>query len=306
MMIKVTFGIFLLGVVVVSAEVVKLVDFRPQDCGVEGSVDTLRAPAILQGDRILYPLSLEKPLFRRSDSGNAPLLYGGAEVWTSGSSILKTGSSSFMRLHSNEPPSWPNEPCVLWSVGESSGGEQMFNLCWVNLWPKALFAGMARPDDRVAAGPGSQLAVEVASWTPEMRPGAESGQVRFIIKQGGQIWVSEYAYFELVSESKRLELDNLEGERWAAVSWTEENFRLPARLEFQKVVWEDVEAVGFVFYGSGSHDRITRWSRFEFSGQPASGPVSYAYRSGGWSGFPADRRAENGYLMWAWMRKILR
>lgn len=279
---------------------VTLVDFCPEASGVVGSQDQLRPPTVRQAERQLFPLDWAEPMFRKGNPPREAAFFSGAEAWTDGAPVLVTDSSSgFMRLHSNNPPGWPDEPCVLWAVGENSSGQHMFHLSWVNVWTKDVFEGMAKSGGRVRAGEEASMAVTINLWLPEFRPEAMPGGVRFIVRNAGQTLVSEFIYRELVDGPTRIELPRLGRARWAVVELAGDSLRLPAAMEFKNMELEDVDAAGFLLYGSGSHSRVIRWSRFELVAEPVAGPTSYAGWGGG--GFRADRWAGSGYVGWRWM-----
>jgi len=205
-------------------------------------------------------------------------VFSAAEAWIDGAGALDLQHGD-LKLHPNNPPGWPDEPCLFWTVSESTGGQHLFHSTWVNLWNKAQFTGLAGGDARVRLGPGSRLAVTYTAWTPEFRKGALPAQIRFVVRNAGTTYVSEFAYTELIDAPRRIELADAASTRWAPVSWTAESFRVPGQLEFRKVEFEDVEAVGWVQQNSGSHLRVYRWNRFEFSAHPQQGAASYARNS---------------------------
>lgn len=263
----------------VHAEPMPLVDFQAAAAALPETQESPRPWTLRSPTRILSPLDLDQPAFHTGTPPTRPAFFTAAEAWTSADApILDTGNL-YLKLHDNEPPGWPDEPCVMLALSETTGGQQMFHAAWVNLWTKPLFQGMADPHSRIRLGPDARLAVTYTAWSPDFRPGSIAPQIRFLIRNAGTTYISEFAYRDIIDRERRIVLDHPAATRWAPVAWSAESFRIPDALDFQNVAFEDVEAVGFIQQNSGSHLRLSRWNRFEFHTDPASGPTSYAFRS---------------------------
>lgn len=240
--------------------------------GRPGIADAWKTPALLTSQRALYPLT---SLSTARASDPLPFL-SAAEAWTSGGGAIDPDHGE-LKLHPNDPPGWPNEPCVLWKVGETTSGRHLFHSTWVNLWTKAQLTAAGTP--RLRLGTSSHLAVTYTAWVPEFREGALPAQIRFVVRNAGTTYVSEFAWGDLIDQPRRIVLNNPTSTRWAPVVWSGDSFRLPDTLEYQTVVFDDVEAVGWVQQNSGAHLRVYRWNRFECNAESHTGPTSYASRS---------------------------
>ena len=266
------------GTQLCGAQTMPLVDFQAATTQIPQAQISPRSWTEFTSSRALLPLLWDQPTFLTGTPPSQPAFFSGVDIRSLGDASNVDTKHVYLKLNDNDPPEWPNEPAVFLACTESSQGQQAVHLTWVNLWTKPLFQGMADPSSRVLLSPGSRLAVTYSEWLPESPEPTFPSQIRFIIRNAGITYLSEFVWSQPITQPKSIVLENPASTRWAPVTWTADSFRIPESLAFQQVEFEDVEAVGFVQQNASKFMRLIRWNRFEFHAEPASGPASFAWR----------------------------
>lgn len=221
-----------------------LVVFKPGDAGLPSSFVTA-TPTVLTANEARWDFDRNKPLF-----AEYPKLFGGVR-FTDSASTLST-NTTMMRLHDNNPAGWPNKPSLFWQGSDSSAGKNFFNLSAVFVFKKADFAG--NPTGRVALPVGSSLRLNILSWYNAAGvDGSWPVQVRFLVNNGGQYYVSDTVYTE--AKAGALALADVATAQWAPVTLSSTEFSLPADLKFGPVTLDDLQEVGWIGTGSGTYLR---------------------------------------------------
>lgn len=204
----------------------------------------------------------QTPLF---PANGQPPLYGGAVVTNAASG----GTVAGWRFHDNNPAGWPSVPRVM-LLTNSDGNYN--NVLQAYVFKRADFAGAPA---KVAFDGGSTLNVNVPDWyDSSWAGGAWPMRLRFLVRDNGQYYVSEAAQ-TTVAAFTLTDFDNngSSGKRWAPVTLTATEFRIPAALSFQAVDFTDVSEVGWIGEGSSAYFRLWGFDTFQMVGTVVNDPV---------------------------------
>lgn len=149
--------------VVVGAGVgraIESVDFKAAAAGLAASYEEAR-PGTVTAEEVRWDFNPGAPLF-----AGFPRLYRGVRVRSSGNTLGE--KSTLLRLHDNEPPSWPDRPELFWQPSDTSGA---ITITW--LW--FFFVqevGLCRRTGRFGGATGGQpVSVEYPRVVGRSRPG---------------------------------------------------------------------------------------------------------------------------------------
>lgn len=248
----------LVGSSTVIGQSIPFVDFRPAEANLPGSYLQV-APTTVSAPAIRWNFSEATPLI----SGSVPI-FGGVSITNSGDGV----NGSDLRLHDNSPNVWPNIASVF--VYASTTGTSVNNVDMMFLWKRYDFLGLGS-GQAARFDSASSLSVTTSSWSQAV--GGQSAEIRFVIKDSGQYYVSEAVLASPTGGT--LTLGDFSaipqiGKRWARFFPSASNFAIPASPEFLAVNFQNVEAVCWIGRGSRGWSSVFGFSSFAASGSPAT------------------------------------
>ena len=213
---------------------------------------------------VRFNFDTAKPLFAEE-----PEFYGGLDITDSGTTLVPTPQGGW-RLHTNNPPSWPNYPAVFFNGNDTSSQANYYNVTVLYVWKKAGFAGV-KGVQTVKFNSSSTLGLSIKTWFTAGTEKAKPAEIRFVLRNGSRYYVSEAKFSfpqdgtlppDTVFDLADFNNNPKPGKRWAAFEPTATSFGLPASFDWAAVDFNNVTEAGWIGQGSGVDFRLFGFSTF--------------------------------------------
>lgn len=242
-----------------------LVDFNAANGTGEGpSQDALRTWSVAPSTQYArMNFDAAAPIF---PANGQPQLYGGILV----TNLASGGTVDFLRYHDNNPAGWPGAPKVL--LATSSDGNPN-NVAMAFVFKRPDFAGAPA---KVAFDADSLLSLHLTDWNSGGGGTTWLADIRFLVRDNGQYYVSEAARTEAGAGDLTLDaFDNnaTPGKRWTPATLTSTEFRIPASPSYQAVDFSDVTEVGWIGEGAAPYFRGWGFDTFQMTGTVVTDPA---------------------------------
>jgi len=253
---------FLLMVVSLRASTpATFVNFNAANATISGA-GYIQLPATVSGTNIArwnFDPTLATPLFPATPT--TPQIFGGVNLACTGT----FASAPYFRLHSNNPPGYPNVPKIfLWCYADTAG-TSVKNVNMLYMWKRSDFPGnQASYSDTFNSS--STLTVHI---TDDNSAGGYPEESRFIILNGSTYYVSEAK----ATTTGTFSLTNFTGNATAGFRWapipapTSTSFDIPqSGLVYAAQTFSNVQAVGWIGRGSRTYGAVYGFDTFSATG----------------------------------------